>query len=93
MRAISDLISVVRERLLGLPTWAKAILLLLAALFMYALPVLNPPIITTPDTDFGGVLFTVTTYVLVALGLPAVLAEGVSVRALLARGRVASDTG
>ena len=27
------------------------------------------PVITTPDSDFGGVLFTVSTYVLVALGL------------------------
>jgi branched-chain amino acid transport system permease protein len=30
---------------------------------------LNIPVITTPDSDFGGVLFTVATYVLVALGL------------------------
>jgi branched-chain amino acid transport system permease protein len=37
--------------------------------FLFALPLLNIPIITTPDSDFGGVLFTVATYVLVALGL------------------------
>jgi branched-chain amino acid transport system permease protein len=73
MRAVSDLISAVRERLLSLPKWAKVILLLLAALFVYSLPLLNPPILTTPDTDFGGVLFTVTTYVLVALGLNIVI--------------------
>jgi branched-chain amino acid transport system permease protein len=40
---------------------------------MYALPLLEPPIISTPDTEFAGVLFTVTTYVLVALGLNIVI--------------------
>ncbi len=44
-------------------------LLALLALFFYALPLLELPVITTPDTDFGGVLFIVATYVLVALGL------------------------
>ena len=39
------------------------------ALLAYALPLLEPPIISTPGTDFGGVLFTVTIYCLVALGL------------------------
>jgi branched-chain amino acid transport system permease protein len=41
----------------------------LLALFAYALPLLEPPIISPPGTDFGGVLFTVTVYGLVALGL------------------------
>ncbi len=53
----------------SLPTWLKALLFALVALFFYALPLLELPIITTPDTDFGGVLFIVATYVLVALGL------------------------
>ena len=30
---------------------------------------LEPPFISTPGTDFGGVLFTVAVYMLVALGL------------------------
>ena len=47
----------------------KIILGLVAALFFYALPLLNIPIITTPDSDFGGVLFTVAVYAIVALGL------------------------
>jgi branched-chain amino acid transport system permease protein len=62
-----------RERLSTSPKWLKLILLVAAALLMYALPLLNPPIISTPDTEFGGVLFTVTTYVLVALGLNIVI--------------------
>ncbi len=35
----------------------------------YALPLLHLPLITTPDSDFAGVLFTMAIYVLVALGL------------------------
>ena len=42
---------------------------MLLALFAYALPLLEPPLISTPGTDFGGVLFTVTDLLLVALGL------------------------
>src|SRR3712207_6385694 len=45
----------------------------LLVLFLYALPLLDLPIISTPDTDFGAVLFTVASYVLVALGLNVVL--------------------
>ena len=47
----------------------QIILAIVVAVFFYALPLLNIPIITTPDTDFGGVLFTCAIYVLVALGL------------------------
>jgi len=52
-----------------LPKPAKIALWALFVVFLFLLPILNIPVITTPDSDFGGVLFTVTTYVLVALGL------------------------
>ena len=42
---------------------------MLFAVFLFLLPLLNIPFITTEGSDFGGVLFTVATYVLVALGL------------------------
>jgi branched-chain amino acid transport system permease protein len=58
-----------RDRVDGLPRWVKLVLMVLAALFFYALPLLELPFISTPDTDFGGVLFIVSVYVLVALGL------------------------
>jgi len=58
-----------RNRISALPKPAKLALMVLAALFAYALPLLEPPFITTPGTDFGGVLFTVAVYMLVALGL------------------------
>ena len=48
---------------------AKIVLWVLFAIFLFLLPMLNIPFITTEGSDFGGVLFTVATYVLVALGL------------------------
>ena len=58
-----------REKLTGLPKPIKIVLWVLLAIFAYALPLLEPPILSTPGVDFGGVLFTVTIYGLVALGL------------------------
>ena len=57
------------DRLTGLPKPVRILLWVLLALFLYALPLLEPPLLSTPGTDFGGVLFTVTIYCLVALGL------------------------
>ena len=59
----------VLDRAKALPKPAKIALWALFVLFLFALPLLNIPVITTPDSDFGSVLFTVTTYVIVALGL------------------------
>ncbi len=58
-----------RDRIDGLPRSAKIAGMVVAAIFFYALPLLELPFISTPDTDFGGVLFIVSVYVLVALGL------------------------
>lgn len=51
------------------PRAARWLLGALVILFFYALPLLEPPLLSTPGTDFGGVLFTVAVYALVALGL------------------------
>jgi branched-chain amino acid transport system permease protein len=56
-------------RVAGLPKPLKIVLWVALALLCYALPLLEPPLISTPGVDFGGVLFTVTIYCLVALGL------------------------
>lgn len=61
------------RRVSALPRPVKWALIGLLVLFLYALPLLELPIISTPDTDFGAVLFTVASYVLVALGLNVVL--------------------
>jgi branched-chain amino acid transport system permease protein len=61
------------DKVAGLPKGVKITLTVIAAIFMYALPLLDPPFLSTPDTDFGGVLFIVSVYVLVALGLNIVI--------------------
>ena len=58
-----------RARLRKTPRWVQFLLMVALALLCYLLPVLELPIISTPGTDFGGVLFTVAVYVLVAVGL------------------------
>jgi branched-chain amino acid transport system permease protein len=58
-----------RERVDNLPKAVKIALWVVFAIFLFLLPLLNIPFITTEGSDFGGVLFTVATYVLVALGL------------------------
>lgn len=58
-----------KNKLSALPKPVKILLWVLVALFAYALPLLEPPILSTPGVDFGGVLFTVSIYALVALGL------------------------
>ncbi|QEO10771.1 branched-chain amino acid ABC transporter permease [Protaetiibacter larvae] len=44
-------------------------LIIVGVLLVYALPIVNPPLITTPNSDFPNVLFTVTVYAIVAVGL------------------------
>src|SRR3954469_2049799 len=58
-----------KERVDNLPRAVKILLWVVFAIFLFMLPLLNIPFITTEGSDFGGVLFTVSTYVLVALGL------------------------
>jgi branched-chain amino acid transport system permease protein len=58
-----------KNKIIGLPKPVKILLWILVALLAYALPLLELPIISTPGVDFGGVLFTVTIYCMVALGL------------------------
>ena len=61
--------SKIKDSLSRMPKPVKIVLWVLLALFAYALPLLELPYITTPGVDFGGVLFIVTMYMLVALGL------------------------
>lgn len=60
-------------RLKALPKPVKIVLWILLAIFAYALPLLELPFITTEGVDFGGVLFVVTLYCLIALGLNVVV--------------------
>lgn len=61
------------ERVAALPKGVKILLMVLAALVAYLLPVLNLPFITTTKADFASVLFSCALYALVALGLNVVI--------------------
>lgn len=52
-----------------LPKPAQWAVLVACAVFAYALPNLNIPLLRTPQTDWATMLFTVSVYVLLALGL------------------------
>lgn len=58
-----------KQRLSNIPRPNTYVLVVVLVVLAYALPLLNLPVITTPDSDFAGVLFTMAIYVLVALGL------------------------
>ena len=73
MNALRSFFSGIRERFRALPRWAKIVLAIALALFVYLLPILNPPLITTTDSDFGAVLFLCALYALVAIGLNIVI--------------------
>src|SRR6478735_3588157 len=51
----------------------RILMIVLGILLAYALPLLRPPIFTTQQIDFGGVLFSSTAFALVAVGLNIVI--------------------
>jgi branched-chain amino acid transport system permease protein len=61
------------NRIRALPRIAKILLAAAAVLFVYLLPIINPPLLTTVDSDFGSVLFSCAVYALVAIGLNIVI--------------------
>jgi branched-chain amino acid transport system permease protein len=61
------------DRWSALPKPAQIVVWVLLALFFFVLPLLNLPIVSTPDAEFGSVLASVANYALVALGLNIVL--------------------
>lgn len=58
-----------KTKIIGLPKPVKILIWVLLALFAYVLPLLELPLLSTPDSDFASVMFTVSIYCLVALGL------------------------
>src|SRR6478672_9085543 len=73
MNAVSHFFHGVAERFRDLPHWAKIVLAIAGAIFIYLLPIINPPLLTTTDSDFGAVLFLCALYALVAIGLNIVI--------------------
>ena len=73
MSVIHNVFHTIGERFRGLPKWARLALLIVGVMLVYLLPIINPPFITTTDSDFGAVLFTCAMYALVAIGLNIVI--------------------
>jgi branched-chain amino acid transport system permease protein len=73
MNPVSSFFHGVAERFRALPRWARLALMGVAVVLVYLLPILNPPLITTTDSDFGAVLFLCAMYALVAIGLNIVI--------------------
>jgi branched-chain amino acid transport system permease protein len=53
--------------------WTRLLMIAVGILLAYALPIIQPPFITTPASDFGGVMVTAGSYALVAVGLNIVI--------------------
>ncbi|WP_081615459.1 branched-chain amino acid ABC transporter permease [Nocardioides sp. Iso805N] len=51
----------------------RVALIAVGIVFVYALPLLNLPVITTSGVDFGGVMFDAAAYALIAVGLNIVI--------------------
>ncbi|MFL6108814.1 MAG: branched-chain amino acid ABC transporter permease [Marmoricola sp.] len=62
-----------RDRFDNLSRLGKVGFAFLAVLFAYALPLLRPPLITTNQIDFGGVMLSAAAFALVAVGLNIVI--------------------
>jgi branched-chain amino acid transport system permease protein len=61
------------DRYSAQPKIFRILVVTLLLVFVYALPLLRPPILTTNSIDFGGVMFRVIAFALVALGLNIVI--------------------
>jgi branched-chain amino acid transport system permease protein len=61
------------DRFKSLPLAGRVIVIVVGVLFVYALPLIRPPIITTTGSDFGGVMFGCAAFALVAVGLNIVI--------------------
>jgi len=52
---------------------ARLLMIVGGIILAYALPIIRPPLLTTTDSDFGGVLTEMASYALVAVGLNIVI--------------------
>jgi branched-chain amino acid transport system permease protein len=53
--------------------WVRMTMIGVGIVLAYALPIIDPPVITTPDSDFGGVMVEAASFALVAVGLNIVI--------------------
>jgi branched-chain amino acid transport system permease protein len=53
--------------------WVRWVMIIGGIVLAYALPIIRPPLLTTTDSDFGGVMVNAASYALVAVGLNIVI--------------------
>src|SRR3954466_1026688 len=68
-----EIVGGMHRRWAELPRAAKLLVLAAVLVFFYTLPLWEPPLLYTPDSDFPTVLFNVSLFVLVAVGLNVVI--------------------
>lgn len=73
MGVVRRYLDIIAGRYAALPRPTRIALIVLLVIFFYLLPLLRPPIITTEQIDFGGVMFGVAATALVAVGLNIVI--------------------
>ncbi|GGL27926.1 branched-chain amino acid ABC transporter permease [Phycicoccus endophyticus] len=73
MGVVRENLDRVARRYRALPGPARVALVVLLVVLVYLLPLLRPPIITTNQIDFGGVMFAIAAFALVAVGLNVVI--------------------
>lgn len=73
MNAIRGFFAGIAARVRAFPRPVRFALIVFVVLLIYLLPIINPPLITTVDSDFGSVLFSCAVYSLVAIGLNIVI--------------------
>jgi branched-chain amino acid transport system permease protein len=68
-----EIVGSMRRQWDQVPPVGKFGVLVALLVLIYLLPIINPPILTTPESDFATVLFNVSLFVLVAIGLNVVI--------------------
>ncbi|MBR7742879.1 branched-chain amino acid ABC transporter permease [Phycicoccus sp. BSK3Z-2] len=73
MGPVRTALDAMARRWAGMPRGARVALVVLLAAFFYVLPLVRPPVVTTQQIDFGGVMFGIAAFALVAVGLNIVI--------------------
>ena len=73
MGRVRTALDAMAQRYAALPRGARIALIVALAAFFYVLPLVRPPVVTTQQIDFGGVMFGIAAFALVAVGLNIVI--------------------
>ncbi len=73
MRTLGSFVTRFRDRFSTLPKGTRLAVLVVLVMLVYLLPIINPPGLTTVDSDFASVLFSMAMYAIIAVGLNIVI--------------------